>query len=75
MKQIQVYNVDLREIEGEGDFKCPKCSRVISPDDVSEENYAVVDVKYNQEELMEEMTIQCLNCKSEIRLTGFVELT
>jgi hypothetical protein len=74
MKQIQVYKIDLRKIEGEGDLQCPKCGVVISPDDTSEEVYSVIDVKENKDGLMEEMTIQCLKCRSEIRLTGFLEL-
>jgi len=74
MKQAEVYTIDLRKIEGEGDLQCPKCGVVISPDDVSEEVYAVTDVKETEEGLMEEMTVQCLRCKSEIRLMGFLEL-
>lgn len=74
MKQVEAYTVDLRKMEGEGDFPCPKCGAIISPDDVSEENYTVVDVVYNKKGLMEEMVIQCLKCKSEIRLTSFIEL-
>lgn len=74
MTQVHVHTIDLREIEGEGDFTCPKCGATISPDDVSEENYTVVEVKENEDGLMEEMTIQCLKCKSEVRLIGFLEL-
>ena len=74
MKQVQVNTIDLREVEGEGSFKCPKCGAIISPDDVSEENYTVIEVKENKEGLMEEMTIQCLKCKTDIRLIGFIEL-
>ena len=74
MKQVEVYTIDLRKIEGEGDLQCPKCGVVISPDDISEEVYTVIDVKENKEGLMEELTIQCLKCSSEIRLIGFLEL-
>ena len=74
MKQVEVYTIDLRKIVGEGDLQCPKCGVVISPDDISEEVYTVIDVKENKEGLMEELTIQCLKCRSEIRLIGFLEL-
>lgn len=74
MTQVQVNTIDLREIEGDGDFTCPKCGAIISPDDVSEENYTMVEVKENKEGLMEEMIIMCLRCKSEIHLIGFIEL-
>ena len=74
MKQVEVYTIDLRKIDGDGNITCPKCGAVISPDDVSEEVYTVTDVKENEEGLMEEMTIQCLKCTSEIRLIGFLDL-
>jgi len=74
MKQVEVSTVDLRKIEGDGNIICPKCGAVISPDDVSEEVYTVIDVKENEDGLMEEMTIQCQKCASEIRLIGFLDL-
>ena len=70
----ETYTVDLRAVEGEGAFPCPRCRTVIAPDDLSEESYTVIGVKENGEGFMEEMTIQCLQCKSEIRLIGFIEL-
>ena len=65
-----VYQVDLTEIQGEGDFPCPGCGVVISPEDETEEVYVIVDTKVNGEEL-EELVIQCNRCKSKIRLVGF----
>ena len=65
-----VYQVDLTELQGEGDFPCPGCGVVISPEDETEEVYVIVDTKVNGEEL-EELVIQCNRCKSKIRLVGF----
>lgn len=74
MKQAQILLVDLRKIEGEGDFACPKCGVMLSPNDLSEENYTVIDVKSDDDDIMEEMTIQCLKCGAEIKLVGFSDL-
>ncbi|PVX27783.1 MAG: hypothetical protein CW716_00490 [Candidatus Bathyarchaeum sp.] len=70
MKQQMVYLVELSTIQGTGDFACPKCGLVLSPDDETEENYCILEpiVKANQ---LDALVIQCQNCQSSIRLTGF----
>jgi predicted RNA-binding Zn-ribbon protein involved in translation (DUF1610 family) len=70
MKQVYVYRVDLTKIDGNGDFSCPKCGSVISPDDATEEKYSVLEPKVNRHGL-EEVIIRCNNCTSQIHLTGF----
>ena len=70
MKQAYAYTVDLTIINGEGDFSCPKCGAVISPDDTTEETYSIVEPKVNGHGL-EELVICCINCSSQIHLTGF----
>ena len=65
-----VYQVDLTELQGEGDFPCPSCGVVISPEDETEDVYKIVNTKVNGEAL-EELVIQCNRCKSKIRLVGF----
>ena len=69
----QAFEVDLSRLQGEGDFPCPKCGVVISPDDESEETYTVVETK-GDEDLPEEVIVQCKKCGSIIRLKGFEEL-
>ena len=71
MKQSQVYRIDLTKIEGDGDFPCPNCGVVISPDDESEEVYTILDTKL-KDEALQELVIQCNKCKSKIHLTGFL---
>jgi len=73
MKQTnpQIFTIDLSSIDGDGDFPCPNCGVMISPEDESENVYTIVDTKVNGESL-EELTIQCNRCRSKIRLTGFV---
>jgi len=66
----QTFEVDLSKLQGEGDFPCPKCGVVISPDDESEETYTVLDTK-GDEDLLDEVVIQCKKCGSVIRLKGF----
>lgn len=65
-----VYQVDLVTLQGEGDFQCPGCGVVISPEDETEEVYVILDTKVKGEDL-EELVIQCKRCKSKIRLVGF----
>ncbi len=70
MKQANVYRVDLTKIEGNGDFSCPRCGVMISPDDSTEEKYSVLESKVNRNGL-EEVVILCNSCGSHIHLTGF----
>ena len=65
-----VYQVNLAELQGEGDFLCPGCGVVISPEDETEDVYIILDTKVSGEDL-EELVIQCNRCKSKIRLVGF----
>ena len=70
MKPPLVYQVNLAELQGEGDFPCPSCGVVISPEDETEDVYVIVDTKVRGDDL-EELVIQCNQCKSKIRLVGF----
>lgn len=71
MKQSQAYKVDLTKIEGDGDFPCPSCGTVISPDDETEDVYVILETRLKNEAL-QELVIQCNRCKSKIHLTGFL---
>ncbi len=73
MKQSSIYRVDLTEIQGEGDFPCPKCGVIISPDDTSETVYTILETKVIHDTL-EELVILCNQCESKIRLVGFLPL-
>lgn len=73
MKQLLIYTVDLTKIQGNGDFRCPKCGVTISPDDETDEVYCILETKVTDNKL-EELTVQCQNCKSNILLTGFSTL-
>ncbi|HML03047.1 MAG TPA: hypothetical protein VK487_06700 [Candidatus Bathyarchaeia archaeon] len=68
----QVYKVDLTKIEGNGDFSCPRCGALISPDDESDEVYTIVDTKMKSDKL-EELEITCNKCGSRIHIVGFLE--
>ena len=71
MKQSQAYRVDLTKIEGDGDFPCPNCGAIISPDDETEDIYVILETKL-KDEALQELVIQCNRCKSKIHLTGFL---
>ena len=70
MKPPLVYKLDLTELNGEGDFPCPGCGILISPEDETDDVYVILDTKVSGDEL-EELVIECNQCKSKIRLTGF----
>jgi len=72
-KQVLVTELDLTKIDGNGDFPCPKCGVVISPEDETENVYTIVEETVRNDAL-EEMLIQCNKCGSQIRLTGFAVL-
>lgn len=67
---MKKYTVDLSKIEGYGEFPCPKCRVVISPEDLTEEKYSIIEPKVNGTEL-EEVHLVCNCCGSHIWLTGF----
>ena len=67
------YVVDLTKIEGVGDFPCPRCGVVISPEDDSESVYSILETKVrDKDECLEELVVLCHKCGSKIRLTGFL---
>ncbi|MCJ7613591.1 hypothetical protein MUO71_02335 [Candidatus Bathyarchaeota archaeon] len=70
MEPPLVYQVDLTELQGEGDFLCPGCGVVISPEDETEDVYVILDTKVSGDDL-KELVIQCNHCRSKIRLVGF----
>jgi len=70
MEQTQAYKVDLTKIDGNGDFPCPRCGNVISPDETTEETCCILEPKVNSHGL-EEVVLCCNICKSHIHLTGF----
>jgi len=73
MKQRSIFKVDITEIEGAGDFPCPNCGVIISPDDESETVYTIVETK-TKNEALEELILQCNKCRSKIHLVGFLTL-
>ncbi len=70
MKQSLIYELDLTKIEGDGDFSCPNCGAIISPEDETENVYCILETKVNGE-VLEELMVQCNNCASRIRIIGF----
>lgn len=74
MGQISVFRVNLNNIEGDGEFTCPSCGAMISPDDESEEAYEIIDVKTKKDGSLGTLSIRCRKCGSTIRLEGFEAL-
>lgn len=70
MEQIRYYTIDLTKIKGKGEFKCPKCGTKISPDDMTENIYTIIETVMKKNRL-EKIILQCNKCKSIIHLAGF----
>jgi DNA-directed RNA polymerase subunit RPC12/RpoP len=73
VKQYLVHEIDLIELDGEGDFLCPVCGTKISPDDETEEVYSVLEAKV-RDNTLESLLIRCNTCSNKILLTGFSAL-
>ena len=70
MKQFLVYNIDLARTEENGDFLCPSCGVLISPDDETGETYSYLGPKVRKDVIVS-LLIRCNNCGNKISLTGF----
>ena len=73
-KHATVYVVDLTKIDGDGDFPCPRCGALISPEDETETTYIIQDVKMKNDDQLEKLVIKCNRCESTIHITGFTSL-
>ncbi len=70
LQKLKLYTVDLREAEQEGEVKCPKCGVEISPDDLTEEKYEILETVMKGDSL-ERIIVRCNKCRSQIHLVGF----
>ena len=74
MKQVSAFRINLNEIEGSGDFPCPSCGAVISPDDDSEKIYKIINIETFKDGSLKTLTILCNECHATIILEGFEAL-
>ncbi len=70
MKPLLKHNLDLIKLEGKGDFACPCCGTLISPDDETDEVYSVLEANV-RDNVLESLMIRCNNCRNKIVLTVF----
>ena len=70
MQRIEFYTIDLTKVKGKGEFTCPKCGTIISPDDETENVYTIIEPVVKDESL-KKLIIKCNSCGSQIHLTGF----
>jgi hypothetical protein len=66
--------IDLRTTDEEGNFPCPTCGALISPDDDTEEVYTIIETFIGLDDNLEKMVVRCNTCKSIITLEGFIAL-
>jgi len=69
------FHIDLTKIEGEGEFLCSTCGRIISPDDETSMTYDILETRTNEDGTLEEITIQCKKCGTITHIKGFEGLT
>ena len=67
---MEHYQINLTEISGDGDFSCPRCGGIISPDDDSGKVYNVLET-VEENGLLKKVTIECKKCRSIVQLEGF----
>jgi len=60
------YSISWENTNNNGDFKCPGCKALISPDD--ESSHRIVDVLGSCSQL-EILIVQCAKCKAEIGIS------
>jgi len=70
LQRIEFYTIDLTKVKGKGEFTCPKCGTIISPDDETENVYTIIEPVVKDESL-KKLIIKCNSCGSQIHLTGF----
>ena len=74
MKQVSAFRINLNDIEGSGDFPCPSCGAIISPDDESEKTYRIIDIETYKDGSLKTLTLTCNVCHANIILEGFEAL-
>jgi len=74
VKQVSAFRINLNDIEGSGDFPCPSCKVIISPDDKSEKTYRIIDIETYKDGSLKTLTLICNKCHATIILEGFEAL-
>jgi DNA-directed RNA polymerase subunit RPC12/RpoP len=69
------FHIDLTKIEGEGEFLCSTCGKIISPDDETGMTYDILETKTDEDGTLENIIIQCKTCGSITHIKGFEALT
>jgi len=70
LQKLETYTVDIAKTKRKGEFKCPKCGTEISPDDMTENTYIILDTIIKEDSL-EKLILACKKCGSQIHLIGF----
>jgi len=70
MRKSKSFLIDLSRTKEKGEFSCPKCGTKISPDDLSEGAYTILE-PVMKGECLDRIILQCNRCGSKIHLIGF----
>jgi len=71
---VSAFRINLNNIEGSGDFPCPSCGVIISPDDDSEKTYRIIDIETHNDGSLKTLSLLCKKCNATIILEGFEAL-
>jgi hypothetical protein len=74
MGRRSIFTINLDQIQGEGDFSCPVCNVIISPDDESGRIYEIVALTMLENGILKTTSIVCRKCGTIIHLQGFQKL-
>ena len=67
MEHMKIQKVKFTEINDKGEFNCPKCKIVISPDDKTEKSYSIIEPIMIKDQL-EKIVLECKKCRNLIHL-------
>ncbi len=70
LQKVITCIIDLVGLKRKGDFNCPKCGIAISPDDMTDRTFSVLDTVMRGGHL-EKIILKCNKCGSQIHITGF----
>jgi predicted nucleic-acid-binding Zn-ribbon protein len=74
LEKKEEFVVDLRTLNTDGEFHCPKCGALIDPDDSTEEVYGDLEAIMDQSGNLHAIRLRCKKCGSKIKIIGLKDI-